>query len=428
MHANMIYELMKVIFKENNQEAVKEMLEPILNELMKLERETVLNAKHYERNEDRIGYASGYKPKQLKTQRFGVLELLHPQARGLTEPFHSSMFDKYQRSEKALITTIGEMYFKGVSTRKISKLYGKVFNTSISPQMVSNAAKEIDEVITFWKNRKIEEEIPIMIIDALYTKVRINNIVTTQSVYIVSVIQSNGKRRVLDFMIADSENESSYREFFANLKHRGLKKVDMIISDAHKGLKNAINKEFRGAIWQKCRVHFMRELLKKLRKKEQTIVAELLKTIYNSRTIEEARYHSLTLEKALEKMNHPKLADNIWEKIEETVQYLSYKKVSIRTALRKLSTSNFIERLNGEIKRRLYSIRIFPNKSSLLRVVGTILLEQDEEWESGRNYILFKKEQDIREFEESILEFEREKYSSLIKKENRGTYEFAEIY
>jgi len=421
MYGNVIFEVMKVLFKENDQKAVKELMEPILNTLMKMERESVLGAGHYERNEERSGYASGYKPKQLKTQRFGVLELLHPQARGLKEPFHSSLFDRYQRSERALLTTIGEMYFKGVSTRKISKLYGKLFNTSISPQMVSNAAKEIDDLISSWRNRAIEKEIPVIIIDAFYPKARVSGAVRTRGVLVVSAIQHNGKRRILDFMIADTESESSYRELFTNLKERGLEKVEMVISDAHKGLKKAVDREFQGAIWQKCKVHFMRELLKKLKKREKKSVTDLLRTIYRSKTVEEARYHCFTLEDTLREMNHPKLAENVWESMEDTLQYLSYKNVSTSTASRKLSTSNFIERLNGEIKRRIYSVRIFPNDASLSRLVGAICLEQDEEWENGRNYIRFDEEKEVRELEEPILELERKKYRLLIKQLNRGT-------
>ena len=419
MDSKLLFDLMKVIFEENDQQTVKELMEPLLNTLMKLERNERLGATLYERSDQRIGHASGYKPRQIKTSRFGVLELLHPQARGLEKPYHSNLFKHYQRSEKALMIAVGEMYFKGVSTRKISELYSDVFNTAISPQTVSNAAKEVDELIKNWKSEPFKEEIPLIMVDALYSKSRKNHKIRSRGVLIVCGIQRDGKRRILDYFTADTESEATYRFLFQKLKERGLKGVKYVVSDSHKGLKVAINKEFQGVSWQNCRVHYMRNLLKKLNRKDGKIATDLLKDIYNSKTIERARFKAFKLEEHLRKTNHPKLANRLWEELEETLQYINFTEFSKLTAKRKLSHSNFIERLNGEVKRRIKAIRVFPNDEALERVIGALFLEQDEEWQHGRNYIKFDEEREKIEDEKLIVEDERKIYEIKLAAEFR---------
>lgn len=401
MDNSLVLEIMKVLLKENEPGKLKMMMETLMNSLMLAEREVHLGASHYERKTERNGYANGYKPRTLKTQRFGSLQLLHPQVRGGQEKFHSELFERYQRSEKALFLAAAEMYYKGVSTRKITELYGKIFETEISAQFVSNAAAQLDDQVKIWKTEEITEAIPYIYVDAIYKKVRENKKIVSKGVLIVTGIDIHGKRRILDFSIDDTESEESYTKLFESLKERGLNGVVLVISDAHKGLKKAIEKSFHGASWQRCRLHFIRNYAKKMSKKEvKKEFFGLIKKVYAQSSSEEALQVAKTVAEFLVSHKHPKLAENLLEEIEETLQYFSTvwtedesgpgKVESVDVACKKFSTSNQIERINGELKRRLDAIRIFPNDNSLARMVGALLMEQDEEWSEGKRYLIFK--------------------------------------
>lgn len=398
----LIYELMQVLITQEDQGKVKLLMEKLLNILMDLEREEHIGASRYERTLERDGSRNGYKSRKIKTSRFGSLEVNHPQVRGSSSPFHSRLFEHYQRSEKALLIASAEMYYKGVSTRKICKLYKDVFETELSPQFVSNAAKELDEHINIWKNEPITEEIPILVVDALYKKCRENNRVVSKGVINVCGIDINGQRRFLCSEVADCESFESYNDIFSKLKVRGLRGVQYIISDSHEGLKASISRYFDGSTWQRCRVHFMRNYIRRIsNRKDKKKFLSLLKNVYNQLSLEDSLLIAEQASDFLRKNGHIKLSERLLEEIEETLQYFwfcedspeSYTKPFIRLspsiALRKLSTSNFIERINGEMKRRLDSIRIFPNVDSLSRLINSIAIEIDEEWRYGRKFIKF---------------------------------------
>ena len=383
MDSSMALEMMKAIFVENEPGKAKQLVASFMNALMKVEREQHIGAKEYERTEGRNGYRSGYKPRQMRG-RLGSLELLVPQVRGSSVPFRTEMFERYQRSEKALLLAVAQMYFKGVSTRGICDLYRDVFEAEMSPQFVSNAAKELDEQIAAWRAEELSEAMPYLIVDALYKKVRKDNRIVSEAVLIVLGITAAGKRRVLDFAIADSENEETYRDLFQRLKDRGLHGVRFIISDAHKGLMAAIGREFQGATWQRCKVHFIRDYATHLSvKKTKTRFYELMKALYAVKSKEEARPIAEGIATFLKESGHPKLAARLLDEYEETFQYLN----EPEHARRRLSSSNLLERQNSELKRRLHAIRIFPNDESLARLVGMLLMELDEEWRFGRTYL-----------------------------------------
>jgi putative transposase len=401
MDVSVLFEMMKVLLKEHEPEKLKLLMETLMNSLMTVEREVHVGASPYEHTRDRNGYANGYKPRTIKTQRFGSLQLLHPQVRGGSEVFHSELFVRYQRSEKALFIAAAEMYYKGVSTRKIADLYGKIFETEISPQFVSNAAARLDEQISAWRKEEISEAMPYIYVDAIYKKVRENKRIVSKGVLIVTGVDINGKRRILDFAIDDTESEESYKELFDRLKARGLQGVEFVISDAHSGLKKAVEKSFHGASWQRCRLHFIRNYAKKISKKEtKKEFFRLMKNIYAQESREKALAAAREVSSYLEDSKHPKLAESFMEQVEETLQYFCivsegsdddlWKVETVETACRKFSTSNQIERINGELKRRLDAIRIFPNDNSLARMIGALLMEQDEEWRYGRIYVTFK--------------------------------------
>lgn len=398
----LIYELMQVLIKQDDQSQVKLLMEKLLNILMDLEREEHIGASRYERTLDRDGFRNGYKSRAIKTTRFGSLEINHPQVRDSSKPFHSRLFEHYQRSEKALLIASAEMYYKGVSTRKICKLYRDVFETDISPQFVSNAARELDEHINTWKNEPITDEIPILVIDALYKKCRDNSRVVSKGVINVCGIDINGQRRFLCSEVADCESFESYRDIFSKLRSRGLRGVQYIISDSHDGLKAAISRYFDGSTWQRCRVHFMRNYIKRISNlKDRKKFLSLIKNVYNQISRESSLLFAEQAADFLCKTGHIKLSKRFLEEIEETLQYFwfcedssklttkPFVQLSPSIALRKLSTSNFIERINGEMKRRLHSIRIFPNADSLLRLVSSMAIELDEEWRYGRKFINF---------------------------------------
>ena len=400
MDFNDLLEIFKALFAGNEPEKVKELMESLMNTLMIIERNRHNGAGNYEHSEERRSYSNGFKPRHLKS-RFGLLSLLNPQTRG-GEPFHSEMFERFQRSDKALFVAASQMYFNGVSTRKVADIFEEVYGTEISPQFVSNAAADLDEQIEAWRSTSFSKEIPYIYIDAMYVKVRNGLSVVSKGVLVASGIDINGYRHVLDFMIADTESEATYTELFTRLKERGLHGVRMVISDAHLGLRNAISRFFDGASWQRCRFHFMRDFINKIHKKaDKEEVTRRMKEIYAQASLENAKKKAEEFAEYLKSKNHHKLATDLSEQIEQTLQYFSVVKNdkdekkeawsvdTLDTALRKLSTSNHIERINRELRRRTNVVSIFPNEASVARLVGALLIEMDEEWLTGKKYVTF---------------------------------------
>lgn len=400
MDFNDLLEIFKALFSGNEPEKLKELMESLINTLMIIERNRHNGAENYEHSNERRSYSNGFKPRQLKS-RFGVLELLNPQTRG-GEPFHSEMFERFQRSDKALFVAASQMYFNGVSTRKVADIFEEVYGTKISPQFVSNAAADLDAQIEAWRSTSFSKEIPYIYIDAMYVKARNGLSVVSKGVLVASGIDIEGHRRVLDFMVADTESEATYTDLFTRLKERGLHGVRMVISDAHLGLRNAINRFFDGASWQRCRFHFMRDFINKIHKKaDKEEVTRRLKEIYAQASLEDAKKKAEEFAEYLKSKNHSKLATDLSDQIDQTLQYFSVVKNdkdekkeawhvdTLDTALRKLSTSNHIERINRELRRRTNVVSIFPNEASVARLVGALLIEMDEEWLTGKKYVTF---------------------------------------
>lgn len=400
MDFNDLLEIFKALFAGNEPEKVKELMESLMNTLMIIERNRHNGAGNYEHSEERRSYSNGFKPRHLKS-RFGLLSLLNPQTRG-GEPFHTQMFDRFQRSDKALFVAASQMYFNGVSTRKVADIFEEVYGTEISPQFVSNAAADLDAQIEAWRSTSFSEEIPYIYVDAMYVKARNGLSVVSKGVLVASGIDINGYRHVLDFMIADTESEATYTELFTRLKERGLHGVRMVISDAHMGLRNAISRFFDGASWQRCRFHFMRDFINKIHKKaDKEEVTRRMKEIYAQASLENAKKKAEEFAEYLKSKNHHKLATDLSEQVEQTLQYFSAVKNdkdekkeawsvdTLDTALRKLSTSNHIERINRELRRRTNVVSIFPNEASVARLVGALLIEMDEEWLTGKKYVTF---------------------------------------
>ena len=353
----------------------------LLNEVMKLERSRHLEAGLYERNENRRGYANGYKPKTLKS-RMGDLNIQVPQIRDSEEDFYPSCIEKGIRSERALKAALAEMYIQGVSTRKIKAITEELCGFSISSTQVSRVTQELDEALEQWRNRLLGQ-IQYLILDARYESVRHGGHVIDNAVLIAYGIDQDGVRHVLGVSVSLSEAEVHWREFLESLVRRGLHGVEYIVSDAHAGLGAARKAVFPGVVWQRCQFHLQQNAQSYVPKKSmKQEVAEDIRAIFNAKDLKEAkRLLQLTIEKY--EKGAPKLA--AWME-ENLPQGFSVFDLASRYR-KKLRTSNMAEKINKEIKKRTKVVSIFPNNASCLRLVSAILIEIDEEWRHGRKFL-----------------------------------------
>ena len=357
---------------------LKKMLQGTIQDILKEEMKSFLKAEVYERSETRKGYRNGYKPRMLKT-RVGTIELMVPKDRdGL---FQTELFDRYQRSEKALFLSIAEMYVNGVSTRKVSKITEALCGISISRSQVSVLTSKMDKEIEKWRQRKISGKYPYLIVDARYEKVRIESSVVSQGALIVIGINKQGYREVLGVWTADTESEHTWTEVFKELKDRGLTGIKYIVSDEHKGLIKAVKRNFQSVIWQRCQVHFTRNILCRVSKKDRYKVLQLMREITNASTLESGRNRLKEAVGLLQRINL-KAAEYLDENCEDILSVYSLPEPHRR----RLRSTNMLERLNQEIKRRTRVIRIFPNERSCLRLISALAIETNDEWTS-RKYL-----------------------------------------
>jgi len=358
----------------DEKEGLRQLLEGLVNQALRGEQSAHLGASPYERSEDRRGHRNGMKPRTLKT-RVGELHLDQPQTRGC-EPYHPSLYARWQRSERALLICCAEMYFNGVSTRKVQQVLEAMCGLEISAGQVSRIASELDEKLSEFKPRRLDAyEYPYLIIDARYEKVRINGHVVGQAVLIVSGVNALGFREILDWRVSDSENEDSWGELFRSLKDRGLRGLKLVVSDAHKGIKKALARYFQGVWWQRCRVHFKRELMKKVNWKQIKQLMSDLNAVLAPEEKAECMRRASEMASRWETIN-PKVSAMMRDDFESCLTVCCLPSEHRR----KLNTTNMIERLMRELKRRTRVVGIFPNVASLERLIGAQLLEMDEQW------------------------------------------------
>lgn len=374
-----IESILKILI-EYGMEGLEDAISILINEAMKAERSYALNALPWERTESRVGYANGFKNKSVAT-RLGTLDLKVPQVRGDVS-FYPSALEKGLRSERALTVSLAEMYVQGVSTRKVSAILEKMCGLKVSSTQVSNAAKQLDEELEKWRARPIGS-IPFLQLDARYEKVRQDGVVRSCAVLIATGIMDDGKRTVLGVSVSLSEAEVHWREFLLSLKSRGMHGVRLITSDDHTGLKAAAHSVFPSVPWQRCQVHLQRNATayvpKVAMRKE---VAKDISAIFNAPDKAEAERF---LEIAVEK--YSKTASKLSEWLEQNIPE-GLTVFSLPDNQRKrLKSTNMVERLNREIKRRTRVAGLFPNEASLLRLVSAILVETSEEWETGKRYL-----------------------------------------
>jgi transposase-like protein len=370
-------EMKELISKDRD--LMKELMKLALEEFLEGEMTETLNAFKNEQTIDRSGYRSGYYTRQLVT-RIGNIELRIPRDR--SGKFSTDLFERYQRSEKALVSTLVEMYVQGVSTRRVKKVTEELCGHEFSASTISNMNKSLDEKLKKFANRKLEEEYPYLILDARYEKVRINGVVYSQAILIAIGVTTEGYRQILAVELANRESNSSWKEFLEKLKHRGLRKCDLIISDNHSGLRRAIREVFFQIPWQRCYVHFLRNALDHLPGKANDDCLQELRWLYDRRNIKESKED---LDSWLDRWGkkYPKLCIWVEENISETLTFYKFPKQHHKH----LKSTNLLERLNEEIRRRTRVVRIFPNEESCLRLIRAVTVEIHEDWIERNRYL-----------------------------------------
>lgn len=362
--------------------ALPEAFRLLLNAAMLLERQKFIGAGPYERSPERQAHANGFKPKTLQT-RIGAIPVAVPQVR--EGGFYPQSLDKGTRSERALKLALAEMYVQGVSTRKVAAITEQLCGFEVSSTQVSSAAAELDAVLAAWRTRPLGEY-PYVSLDARYEKVRQDGQVRDAAVLIASGVDATGKRAVLGVSVALSEQELHWRTFLQSLVERGLRGVQLITSDAHAGLKAARLAVFGGVPWQRCQFHLQQNAQAYVPKQElKREVAAAIRAVFNAASLHEAkrllgetvqRYRSIA----------PKLATWMEENVPEGLMVFAFPEAHRRL----LRTTNGLERLNQEVRRRTRVARLFPNEGSCLRLVTAVVMEISEEWETGKVYLTFE--------------------------------------
>ena len=364
---------------EEGLDSLPELIRVLINEAMRLEREQYLGARHYERSPERQGYANGYKPKMVKT-RMGEVQFQIPQVR--QGNFYPDALEKGLRSERALTLALAEMYVQGVSTRRVAAITEQLCGTAVSSMQVSRATEKLDEVLDAWRNRPLGE-IVYLYLDARYEKVRMDGQIRDAAILIASAVGRDGKRRILGVSVSLSEAEQHWRLFLEGLIERGMHGVELIISEDHSGLRKARQALFTGIPWQRCQFHLQQNASQYVpRKRMQAEVATDIRAIFNAPNRDHAE---LYLKRIVSKYAGiaSQLADWMEAAIPEGLTVFDFPEAHRR----RLRTSNMLERVNQEIKRRTRVIRIFPNQSACLRLVSALLMEISEDWETGRIYL-----------------------------------------
>ena len=354
------------------------MLQWLTQRMMEVESEMRVGAAKGKHTEERTTHFSGTRVRRFDT-RLGTMYLLVPKLRqGGYVPFFVT---EKKRSEQALIQVVQEAFINGVSTRKMERLAQSLGIEGISAGQVSTMTKELDEQVAWFRSRPLEREYPVIWVDALYEKIRFDGRVISMAVMVVAGITVEGHREILACEPMMSESEETYRSLFNNFKERGLEKVWLCVSDAHAGLRKALQKAFLGCGWQRCKVHFMRNIRAHVSHKEKGFFADKLKAIWLQPTKETAIQVAKMLIEEYKHRFHQAIA-TLEEGLEDALQYLSYASFDHR----KISSTNILERLNREIRRRSRVVGIFPSMDSYLRLITSYLIEYAEDWSTGKCY------------------------------------------
>jgi len=368
---------------DNGLDGLPEALRILINEAMAIERSHALQAQPYERTEQRLGHANGFKDKDFHT-RIGTIKLDIPQVRGPVK-FYPAALEKGQRSEQALTAALAEMYVQGVSTRKTTAILEQLCGLEISSSQVSQATAKLDVQFEAWRQRPLAT-FPYLVVDARYEKVRVDGRVRDCAVLITIGISLTGQRTILGVSVSLSEAEVHWREFFNGLIARGLRGVTFIVSDDHAGLRQARQACFPGASWQRCQFHLQQNAQAYVPKIDMRAeVAQAIRSIFDAPDLAKAQERLKDVVKHFQ-VKAPKLADWIENNVPEGLTVFGLP----QSHQRRMRTSNSAERLNQELRRRTRVVRVFPNDTSLLRLVTALLVEQSDQWETEKTYLNMK--------------------------------------
>ena len=365
----------------DDEEFVRRLVQETLNEVLESEMTEFLGAGKSERTQTRQGYRSGYYRRDL-TMKVGEIELRVPQER--SGQFSTRVFERYQRSEKALVAVLSEMYVQGVSTRRVSRLAEGLCGHEFSPATISAMVSKLDASLKAFAERRLEEAYPYVLLDARYEKVREEGSVRSRAVQIALGIDGEGRRQVLAAEVANRESEGSWTEFLSHLKERDLRGVEYVVSDSHEGLKHAISKVLPTALWQRCCVHFLRNARDKLSRSADPACLEGLKRLWGCEHVGEAREAlGAWVARWGDEKGFGRLVEWVEDHVEKT---LTVYRLPREHRLRMKST-NMLERYNEELRRRTRVVRIFPNAESCLRLILALAAETHERWLTGQRYL-----------------------------------------
>jgi putative transposase len=370
--------LKTLVEKGSDEDLLREMMAYVANRMMDLEVESLTGAGHGERSPARINHRNGYRQRAWET-RAGTVDLEIPKLR--KGSYFPAFLEPRRASEKALTAVIQEAYVHGVSTRSVDDLVKAMGMTGISKSQVSRLCSEIDERVHAFLSRPIEGSWPYLWIDATYVKVREAGRIVSVAVIIAVAVNTDGRREVLGLEVGPSEAEPFWTSFLRSLTRRGLRGVKLVISDAHEGLKKAAAKVL-SATWQRCRVHFMRNALAHVGAKQRAMVAAAIRTAFTQETPAAARKEWRAVADRL-RGRFPKLGELMDEAEDDVLAHMAFPK----DHWQQIYSTNPLERLNGEIKRRTDVVAIFPNEAAIVRLVGALLLEQNDEWAVQRRYM-----------------------------------------
>ena len=382
----------------DSENLLAEILQLGLQQLMELERDDYIGADHYERSNQRRSSRNGYKPRQLYT-RVGTLHLRVPQTRD--GEFYPSLLERYQRSEKALVAALAEAYVQGVSTRKMAKVTEQLLGKEFSASTISRFSEQLDAELEAWRSRRLTQDYPYVKIDARYERCRRDGIIEDMAVLVAIGVAESGHRHVLAVETGWGESEAVWSSFIGGLKERGLSGVRLFVSDNHPGIKAALREHYSGVPWQRCQYHFRQNALDQVPKKREEQILEALESVWRKgNSYQEAK---AKLEQLVEELSDPLPGVADWLS-EQAPQTLTVFQVAPTSHRRRVRTTNAVERLHQELKRRSKPVRIFPNPDSCLRLFGALLKEQHEDWITGRRYLKMDQLEEFQENRKSSLE------------------------
>ena len=363
----------------DNEKGMQQLITWFLNDVMNEEVAQQAGVPRYSRSSSRRAHRNGYRSRSLKT-RFGELSLLKPQLREI--PFETKVFERYSRTEKALVNAIIESYLQGVSTRNVETVVSHLGINQLSASYVSKVGRELDTKVQEFMEKALDSYYPYLFVDASYFKVRDETRYVNKALLVVVGVRTDGHREVLGARVADAEHELTWEGMFSDLKEQGLTRVDLIISDGHTGIQSAAGRMFPGSSWQMCHVHFIRAVLRKVPRKYHKEIAEVLKECLTD--------SGKLLEYATQ------LDERGFSRAADTIHRFHHGLMNYRSAppefWKKIRTTNLLERVNRELKRRSKKIGAFPSDASLLRLAGSILIDINEEWITGSRYLSLKSE------------------------------------